>query len=161
MSQAGFFMAMGGLGVSLAGFAGLFTALHPSAMDDEPEVYRWRIRQIVTSAFQLAFLGLGVVVLYEITEDVATTSRIISFIAAALWVISAVVYGRPGPAWSSETDRKAALIATLAWAAIMAGNVVAGTEPYLMVVMLILLLGPSLTFIRAVVDATREPRADS
>ncbi len=154
-------MAMGGLGISLAGFAGLFSALHPTATEDEPEIYRWRIRQIVTSAFQLAFLGFGVVVLYEITEDVGVTARVISFLAAAMWVISAVVYGRPGPAWPNETDRKAARIASLVWAAIMAGNVVAGTEPYLMVVMLILLLGPSLTFIRAVVDATREPRADS
>ncbi len=154
-------MAMGGLGISLAGFAGLFSALHPTAMEDEPEVYRWRIRQIVISAFQLAFLGFGVVVLYEFTEDVATTSRVISFIAAALWVFSAVVDVRPGPAWPNDTDRKGARISTLVFAAIMAGNVVAGTEPYLMAVMLILLLAPSLTFIRAVVEATREPPADS
>jgi hypothetical protein len=42
----------------------------------------------------------------------------------------------------------------------MAGNVVVGSEAYLQIVMLILLLRPALVFIRSVVDATASTTAD-
>ena len=41
-----YFMAMGGLGVSLAGFAGLIAALTPKKAAASP-VTKWRITQIV------------------------------------------------------------------------------------------------------------------
>jgi hypothetical protein len=41
-----YFMAMGGLGVSLAGFAGLIAALTPEQSKDSA-VARWRIGHIV------------------------------------------------------------------------------------------------------------------
>lgn len=154
MSQLGFFMAMGGLGVSLAGFAGLFTALHRPDKELNLDVYRWRIRHIVVSSFQLSFVAFGVVVFYEATGDVAMTSRVFSGIAAAIFATSAALQ-KPGPAWPNETDRKAAMISTLVWAAVMAGNVIMGVEWYLMTVMLVLFLAPVLTFVRAVIDATR------
>ena len=147
-------MAMGGLGVSLAGFAGLFTALRRPGEELNLDVYRWRIRHIVVSAFQLTFIAFGTLVFYEATEDVALTSRVFSAIAAAVFAIGAALQ-KPGPAWPDETDRRAARLATLVWAVIMAGNVIVGAEWYLMAVMLILLLAPALTFIRAVIDSTR------
>lgn len=57
MTHTGFFLAMGGLGVSLAGFAGLCSALHAPGVEANPAVYSWRVRTIVMSSFQLAFIG--------------------------------------------------------------------------------------------------------
>lgn len=153
-------MAMGGLGVSLAGFAGLFTALRRTDLDTNVEVYRWRIREIVVSSFLLTFVAFGVVVLYEATNDMSLTARVSSGIAAATFVVSAAMRAKPGPAWPDEKDRRAARAASLVWAAVMAGNVIVGVEWYLMAVMLILLLAPALVFFRAVVDSTR-PAAES
>lgn len=160
MTDTGFFMAMGGIGISLAGFAGLFSALNGQGEAADPAVYRWRIREIVISAFQLTFLGFGAIALYGITEDVALTSRVISFIGAALFVVAALTVGRKSPAWPDDRDRQWARGATLVWALLMAGNVVVGSEAYLQIVMLILLLRPALVFIRAVVDATASTTAD-
>ena len=154
MSQTGYFMAMGGLGVSLAGFAGLLAALRPNQEASHSDVYRWRIRETVISAFQLTFNAIGTVVFYEATKDVALTARVFSGIAAAMFVFGAAVRARPGPAWPNEADRKAARFATYGWAVVMAANIVIGAEWYLMAVMLILLLAPVLVFVRAVIDAT-------
>ena len=158
VAQVGFFMAMGGLGVSLAGFAGLFTALRRPDEELNLDVYRWRIRHIVVSAFQLSFVAFGVVVFYEATGDVELTSRLFSGIAAAIFAVGAALQ-KPGPGWPNEPDRKAARVATLVWAAVIAGNVVVGVEWYLMAVMLILFLAPVLTFVRAVIDTTRTSAA--
>lgn len=157
MLQTGFFMTMGGLGVSLAGFAGLFTALR-SADQENPHVYRWRIRQMVLSAFQLTFVSLGAVVFYEATNNLALTARIFSGIGALIFATGAAMF-TPGPAWPDEVDRRAAKAATFVWAALMAGNVTVGAGWYLMAVMLILLLAPVLVFVRAVIDSTRASAA--
>ncbi|MDH3189223.1 MAG: hypothetical protein OEM39_01070 [Acidimicrobiia bacterium] len=151
---------MGGLGISLAGFAGLFSALHPSTGEANPAVYRWRIRNIVMSSIQLTYLGFGAVALYSVTQDVVVTSRLVSFVAAGLWVVD-VIRSKPGPAWPDDTDRKWAMTSTLVWATVMAGNVVVGSEGHLQFVMLIFLLGPVLIFIRAVADATRPTEEES
>ena len=71
-----------------------------------PAVYRWRIREIVTSSFRPPFLGFGVIAVHGFTEDVATTARIISGLAAVGGIVSIVTSMRPGPAWPDETDRK-------------------------------------------------------
>ena len=160
MTQTGFFMTMGGLGISLAGFAGLFSALHPSAAESNPAVYRWRIRRIVLASFQLAYLGFGTVALHSVTQDIALTARVISGVAAALWILD-VARSKPGPAWPDENDRKWAMRSTLVLAAVMAGNVFVGTEAYLQFVMLIFLLGPALVFLRAVDEATTPVEEDS
>ena len=144
-------MTMGGVGISLAGFAGLFSVL--GGQDDAPAVYRWRLRHIVLTAFELTFLAFGTVVLFRLTDDIPLTARVISGIAATLYVVG-VVQAKPGPAWPDERDRIWARRATLFWAALMAGNLIAGEEPYLQAVMLIFLLSPVLVFIRAVIDRT-------
>lgn len=152
---------MGGLGVSLAGFAGLFTALQRSDQAKNLAVYRWRIREIVVSSFQLTFVAFGAVVFSEATDDIGLTARVFSGIAAATFVASAGVRARPGPAWPNEFDRRAARGASFIWAAVMAGNIIAGAEWYLMAVMLVLLLAPTLVFIRAVIDSTKPAAAST
>lgn len=160
MLDSGFFMAMGGLGVSLAGFAGLFSALHQQDDRTDPAVYRWRIREIVTSSFRLAFLAFGVIVVFGITDDIAWTARIISALAALGGIVSIFGSMRPGPAWPDEVDRTWAIRASWVWVAVVAGNVLVGSQNYLRGVMLVLLLSPALVFIRATIDATGEPAPD-
>ena len=147
-------MTMVGLGVSLAGFGGLFSALHHGDSEMEPAVYRWRMREIVTSSFLLAFLGFGVVVVHGFTDDLSATARIVSALALVAGTVRLLVSTRPGPAWPNETDRKGAIGGSVVWLAVIAGNVFAGSQNYLRVVMLLLLLTPALVFIRATVDAT-------
>lgn len=154
MLDTAFFMTMGGLGVSLAGFGGLFSALHHDDRRMEPAIYRWRMRQIVMSSFRLAFLGFGVVVVHGYTGDVAATARIISGIALVAGVEALITSTRPGPAWPNETDRRGAIGGSSVSLAVIAGNVIAGSQNYLRIVMLLLLLPPALIFVRATIDAT-------
>jgi hypothetical protein len=154
MLDTAFFMTMGGLGVSLAGFGGLFSALHHDDSGMDPAIYRWRMREIVMSSFRLAFLGFGVVVVHGFANDVAATSRIISALALVTGLASLITSTKPGPAWPNETDRRGAIAGSSVWLAIIAGNIVVGSQNYLRLVMLILLLPPALVFIRATLDAT-------
>ncbi|MDH3249239.1 MAG: hypothetical protein OEQ47_09770 [Acidimicrobiia bacterium] len=154
MLDTAFFMTMGGLGVSLAGFGGLFSALHHDDSGMDPAIYRWRMREIVLSSFRLAFLGFGVVVVHGFTDDVAATARIISGLAVVTGFASLLTSMKPGPAWPNETDRRGAIGGSSMSLLVVAGNVVAGSQVYLRVVMLIPLLQPALVFIRATIDAT-------
>ena len=65
-----YFMALGGLGVSLAGFAGLI-----SALDRRPEghtpIARWRIRNIVVGGFAATFIGFGIIAMSTATTNEA------------------------------------------------------------------------------------------
>jgi hypothetical protein len=155
VSQAGFLMAMRALGVSLAGFAGLFATLRSPDRHANRDVDRWRIREIVVSSFELTFVGFGVLVFYEFTDDIELTVRAASVVAAGLTVVASIVSGRPGPAWSSERDRMGARAAGVVSALVMVAGVFVASEAYLMAIMLILLLRPTLVFVRAVVDASQ------
>lgn len=64
-------------------------------------------------------------------------------------VVTIVTAMRPGPAWPNEMDRKWSVGASWFWAVVMAGNTIAGSQPYLRAVMLVVLLSPALVFIRA------------
>src|SRR4029077_15770764 len=81
MPGESYFMAFGGLGVSLAGFAGLISALdrRPAA---HSALVAWRIRNIVFLGFSLTFVGFGTVALYAVTgADLPLTVRIASLLA--------------------------------------------------------------------------------
>lgn len=60
MPNAGFFMAMAGLGVSFAGFAGLIATSAPEEERDSP-VWWWRITSVVRTGLLLTFLGFGII----------------------------------------------------------------------------------------------------
>ena len=76
-------MALGGLGVSLAGFAGLISALdrRPAA---QSAVVASRIRTIVFLGFTLTFAAFGTIALYTVTgADLTMTVRVATLILAA------------------------------------------------------------------------------
>jgi hypothetical protein len=151
-----FFMAMGGLGVSLAGFAGLIAALTPEQQRTSA-VARWRIGRVVVWGFHLTFLGFGVIAIYAFLEDVPSTVRVASGFAALLLSIREWRSTRPGPAWPDERQRRFqvgfAIVSTLA----LLANVVVASLGYLHLIMLGMLMAPTSVFISAVRDATADP----
>jgi hypothetical protein len=148
-----FFMAIGGLGVSLAGFAGLIAALTPEKQRTSP-IARWRISRVVVWGLHVTLLGFGVVATYALFEDAELTSRIASAVAALLLGTRAWRSARPGPAWPDERQRRATLALWFGEAAFALGNVVLGSVGYLHVIMLVVLAEPAAVFVSAVQDAT-------
>src|SRR5688572_17924615 len=129
-----FFMAVGGLGVSLAGFAGLIAALTPEQQKDSP-VARWRIGHIVVWGLHLTFLGFGVVAIFAVVGDAPTTARIASGVAAVLLGYREWGSTRPGPAWPQERARRVVLAIAIIGVVFSAANVVFGKVGYLHVIM--------------------------
>ena len=153
-----YFMGLGGLGVSLAGFAGLI-----SALDRRPvahgAVAGWRIRNIVMGGFQVTFAGFGTVALYTVTDkDLTLTVRLASLFLAAMTLAPIPREGRPGPAWPDDRHRRRAVAFSVALAVAEVANVAVGSLGYLQVLLLLHLSGPVSIFTRAVRDVARDDR---
>lgn len=144
-------MALGGLGVSLAGFAGLI-----SALDRRPEghttITRWRIRNIVVGGFAATFIGFGIIAAYTVTRDEALTARVASLVITAFVIVRGYSEDRPGPAWPDERQRRYAIAGDGAFALVALGNVIVGSVGYLAFLMLGLLVAPVTSFVFAVRD---------
>lgn len=106
-------MALGGLGVSLAGFVGIITALDRSE-EHKSEVSRWRVRNIVRAGFTLTIIGFGTVAVYSVTgDDLDATIRIVSVFTIFANGLRARSELRPGPAWPDRNQwRLAASVET-------------------------------------------------
>ena len=145
-----YFMAVGGLGVTLAGFAGLIAALQGR----EGPVAAWRIRNVVYQGFAVTITGLGTVALYAITQDVTLTVRLASIVLVAL---RAANWGelRPSAAWRTEPQRRAGIAIQLAFAIAIVVNVALASVGYLQLLLLVALTSPAGIFSLAVRDVTR------
>jgi hypothetical protein len=157
-----FFMAIGGLGVSLAGFAGLIAALTPEQQRNSA-IARWRIGRVVVWGLHVTLVGFGVVAIYSLLEDQSQTARAASGLAALLLAIRSWRSSRPGPAWPEESWRHGTMALWSSEAAFILGNVVVGSVGYLHVIMLLLLAEPAAVFVAAIQDATSgstAPRPD-
>jgi hypothetical protein len=150
-----FFMSMGGLGMSLAGFGGLIAALTPKKEAASP-VARWRITHIVTWGLQLTIVGFGVIVIQSIVEDAAMTARIAS---GAVVVIHLLRFrsNRPGAAFRSEAERKRSVGLTIGVILVVAPNMILGSVGYLHAIMLIMFAGPASIFSTGVKEIFTDP----
>ncbi len=146
-----FFMAMGGLGVSMAGFAGLIAALTPDHQRSSA-VARWRISHIVIWGLHLTFLGFGVVAIFALVNDTATTARLASGLATLLLAVREWRSTRPGPAWPKDRDRRFVIGIATTGVLVFTANVFFGNVGYLHVIMLAMLLPPAMVFASAVKD---------
>lgn len=146
-----YFMAVGGLGVTLAGFAGLIAALERR---EGGPVAAWRIRNVVYSGFGVTFVGFATVALYTITQDVPLAVRLAT-IALVLAVAANWRSMLPSAAWRDERQRRGAIVLRLAFSAVALVNIALASVGYLQLLLLILLFGPASTFILAVADVTR------
>ena len=151
-----YFMAVGGLGVTLAGFAGLIAALQGR----EGPVAAWRIRNVVAGGFGVTISGLATVALHTITQDVTLTVRLASIV---LVLMRALNLGelRPSSAWRDERQRRGAIIIQLVFAIAIVANVALASVGYLQLMLLLALTGPAGIFSLAVRDVTRAETSDS
>ena len=81
MIDSGFFLAVAGLGVSIAGFAALMFSFRKGEVG---RVTGWRIRYIVTGSFTLTAISLGVVAVALLADDADLQVRL----ATVLGVVS-------------------------------------------------------------------------
>src|SRR4026208_666462 len=104
-------MAVGGLGVTLAGFAGLIAALQGR----EGPVAAWRIRNVVSQGFGVTATTFATVAFYGITQDVSLTVRLASVVLVALRAAAWREY-RPSAAWRDERQRRGGVLIQVAFA---------------------------------------------
>jgi len=156
-----FFMSMGGLGMSLAGFGGLVAALTPKKAAASP-VTKWRITHIVIWGLQLTMIGFGVVAVYAVVEDVTLTARIISGAAVFIHLLRLREAMTPGPAYRNDTERRRAVWGTIFLIVFLSGNVFLGGVGYLHIIMLVMFGGPAGIFASGIKeifdDAYREAK---
>jgi hypothetical protein len=150
-----YFMAFGGLGVSLAGFAGLVAALDRSP-GTRSAVAAYRVRGIVFLGFALTLIGFGTVALYTlIGGNLALTVRV-STVALALMPVRGLFESRPGPAWPDERERRFSLAILWVLIAVTLGNVFFASLGYLQLALLLQLSGPMTIFFNTIRDHGRE-----
>lgn len=157
-----FFMAVGGLGVTLAGFAGLIAALEGRAGEPHTPIAAWRIRSVVYQSFGVTFIGFGTVAVYTLTQDVELAVRL----ATIGMVLSIVANWRsllPSAALPDDRRRRVAIAARTVAAIAGLVNVALASVGYLQLFLLVVLTGPASTFILSVADVTygAESPADS
>ena len=154
-----FFMAVGGLGVSLAGFAGLIATLTP----EEKRVSvtaRWRIANVVEWGLQVTFLGFGVIAIHALLDDTVLTTRVASGIAALIVVIRGWRANRRGPVWPDERYRRYAIAFDALSTLVVLGNVVVASVGYLEAIVLFLLGAPAGVFVTAIKEAMKDAPAE-
>jgi hypothetical protein len=148
-----FFMAIGGLGVSLAGFAGLISALDRRPVHSPVGPYR--ITGIVFLGFSLTIAGFGTVAAYTITaENLALTVRVGTLLLAAP-LVRGYLQARPGPSWPRERERWISIAGLSVLAVVTLGNLIFASLGYLQLLMLTGLIGPVGIFYNTVRDVTR------
>ena len=145
-------MAVGGLGVSLAGFAGLIATLTPEERRASVTA-RWRIANVVEWGLQTTFLGFGVIALHALLDDVVLTTRVASGIAALIAAFRGWRADRRGPVWPDEKYRRLAIAFDAVLTLVVLGNVVVGSVGYLQAIVLVLLSAPAGVFVTAVKEA--------
>ena len=151
-------MAIGGLGVSLAGFAGLIAALTPEQQRNSA-IARWRISRVVVWGLHVTLLGFGVVAIHALFENPTLTARIASGFATLMLAIRSWRSTRPGPAWPDEGQRRATMALWAFEVVFVLGNVILGSVGYLHVIMLLFLAEPAAVFVAAIQEATTGPTA--
>lgn len=148
-------MALGGLGVSLAGFAGLISALAPRRAA-EAAVAAWRIRNIVIGGLRLTITGFATVALYTATdENLTMTVRLASGLLAVPFLFFFWSESRPGPEWPSETDRHWAMGLFLVLFVVTLVNVALGSLGYLQILFVLYLFDSLAIFFSAIRDVAR------
>jgi hypothetical protein len=162
MPGESFLMVFAGLGVSLAGFAGLINALDRSP-ERRSALTAYRIRTIVVLGFSLTITGLGTIATYTATGgDLAVAIRVGTLSRVLVLVAGLARELRPGPAWPDERERRVANLVGVTMLLITLGNVVVASLGYLELIMVMSLTGPITIFyntIRAATGPESDPQA--
>src|SRR4051794_5546350 len=154
MPNESFFMAIGAIGVSLAGFAGLISALNPTP-GSRSAIAAYRLSGIVFLGFTLTLAGFGTIAAYTISgEDLTLTVRV-GTLLLLIPQLRGYLQARPGPAWPNERERRLGVVSLAVLTVITLGNLVVASLGYLLLLMLASLIGPIQIFYNTVLDAAR------
>lgn len=152
-------MAIGGLGVSLAGFAGLIAAFDHSPGGRTP-VSSWRLRNIVAGGFFITFSGFSVIAVHSLTgSDVDMTISIVGGLLAGLVIVRGYLTTRPGPAWPAPRGRIVAVVFVVVNTTVYALAAATAELGLLQVGFLIQLSDPVSIFFNTVREVAATPRA--
>lgn len=151
-----YFMAVGGMGVTLAGFAGLIAALQ----GPEGPVAAWRIRNVVYLGFGVTVVGFATAALYTITQDVTLTVRLATIVMVLTQIVRWQEY-RPGPAWRDERQRRGAIFGELALVIAILVNIALASVGFLQLLLLAMLIEPVGIFANSVREVTQDTDASS
>src|SRR3954469_7672190 len=114
-------MAIGAIGVSLAGFAGLISALNPTPAS-RSAITAYRLSGIVFLGFTLTLAGFGTVAAWTITgENLGLTIRV-GTLLLLIPQLRGYLQARPGPAWPNERERRLGVVSLAALTVITLGN---------------------------------------
>lgn len=154
-----YFMALAGLGMSLAGFAGLIATL--GNRQAGWEVVGWRIQNIVVGGLIITFSGFGVVAIYGVTEgDLALTLRLSSLLIASAHAAHVWFAVRPASPWVRGSRLSAIIPGGIVVLALLANGVVADLG-LLQILMLAMVVAPASIFVTTIRDVARKKPADS
>ena len=146
-----YFTTLAGLALSVAGFAGLVTALRGGGRWSRNDL--WRLRQIVGESITLVVLAvIPLPIYYAVAGDEPLTIRIASALLA-LWLGRALVgtWRERGDWRDNRWIRQALLLVGVQFAA-QAANVALAWLPLLMAGLLALLFHPMQLFWRVIQD---------
>jgi len=140
VKDAFFFLSLAGLGMSVAGLAGLVSAFRRG--DQWARVELWRLRNIARLSFLVVFLAVIIFPIYSFVGDEGTAIRIASGTIAAVHVIEIVLARRDRSNWPGRSWLVRSLVPDGAFAVINGLNVFFGLTGLLEVGLLLRLMHP-------------------
>lgn len=146
MRDAFFFLSIAGLGVSVAGFAGLMTAFRKRDQG-WTRAELWRLRAIPRFSFTLVFLSLAPFPLYSLLGQEELVVRIVSGLVVLVHLYDIIsprfdMASWPGSSWHVSTAVESAV------ALVSIGNIFAAQTGLLEVALLVRLVHPIDLFMR-------------
>ncbi len=152
-------MALAGVGVSLAGFAGVIAALSRRP-GEHSAVIAYRITNIVILGLTRALAAYGTLVAYTISGGDQAVAVRVGTVLLLLPDLRGYLVLRPGPAWSDERQRRFGLGLLTGMTLLTAANIIVASLGYLELLLLVaLVIGPGLIFYNTIRDAARAEAA--
>jgi hypothetical protein len=143
-----YFLTLAGLGLSVAGFAGLVTALRGDGRWSRVDL--WRLRNIIGTSLMFVFVALLPVPIFRAVGDERLTISIMSAVVALIFTNGVIRAFREDSEWPGYARQAAIILGPQV--ALMLFNVFLGSIALLMFGLLSVLLYPVQLFIRVIRD---------
>ena len=155
LTDAGVFTALAGVGVSLAGFAGVIAALNRRP-GEQSAVLAYRITNIVNLGLARALAAFATLVAFTISGGDLVVAVRVGTVLVLLPYFRGFNELRPGPSWPDERQRRVGLLLLVAMLVLTAANLIVASVGYLeLLLLLALVIGPGLIFYNTVREAAR------
>jgi hypothetical protein len=143
-----YFLTLAGLGLSVAGFAGLVTALRGDGRWSRVDL--WRLRNIIGTSLMFVFVALLPTPIFRAVGDERLTISIMSAVVALIFTNGVIRGFHEDREWPGYARQAAVIL--VPQVALMLFNVFLGSIALLMFGLLSVLLYPVQLFIRVIRD---------